>query len=143
MAPLQVVLDTNVLIAALRSRRGASFQLLTLVGRSPAFQLHVSVPLVLEYEEVAKRHAEELGLAPQDIDAVVDYLCSVSERHAIFFLWRPVLADPKDDMVLEVAVAAGCEGIVTFNTRDFAAARQFGLWAERPREFLRRIGEVR
>lgn len=143
MAALQIVLDTNVLVAALRSRTGASFRLLGLVGRDPRFQLHLSVPLVLEYEEVARRHAAELGLDEADVDDVLDYLCSVARLHEIFFLWRPVLRDPSDDLVLELAVGAGCQGIVTFNTRDFAGAERFGVWIETPRQFLIRIGELR
>src|ERR1700730_18569163 len=102
--PLQIVLDTNVLTAALRSQRGASFKLLSLVGVAPDFQINLSVPLVLEYEEVAKRQKEETGLTDPDIEDILDYLCSVANRHRIFFLWRPFLNDPGDDMVLELAV---------------------------------------
>jgi putative PIN family toxin of toxin-antitoxin system len=135
----RIVLDTNVLVAALRSRRGASFLLLEQVG-SNMFELAVSVPLVLEYEDVLVRHRRETGLGPRDIATIVDYLCSVAHRQDIFYLWRPLLRDPKDDLVLELAVAAGCEGIVTFNLRDFDEARRFGKWVLTPREFLRRIG---
>lgn len=140
MAP-SVVLDTNVLIAGLQSRRGASFRVLQLVGTG-AFELNLSVPLVLEYEEVAKRRARSLGLTVADIDAVLDYLCSVARHRAIFFLWRPFLKDPRDDMVLEVAVEAGCDVIVTFNTRDFAGAERFGLRVCTPREFLQHLGAI-
>lgn len=135
----QIVLDTNVLIAALRSRRGASFRLLARVGASPAFELNVSVPLVLEYEDVAKRP----GLVPlraEEIDAVIDYLCAAANRREIFFLWRPRLKDPKDDLVLELAVAAGAD-VVTFNVRDFAEAETFRLRALTPQQFLGEIGE--
>lgn len=141
MAQLQVVLDSNVLIAALRSNRGPSYRLLSRVGRSNRFQIHLSVPLVLEYEEVAKRQKEELDLGDEDIDHVLDYLCSVARLHEIYFLWRPMLRDPKDELVLEVAVAGSCQGIVSYNKRDFVGAEQFGLWVESPREFLKRIGE--
>ena len=99
-------------------------------------RIHLSVPLVVEYEEAAKRQAEALGLAHADIDAVLDYLCAIAELHEIFYLWRPVLSDPRDDMVLELAVSAGCEGIVTYNTRDFAGARSHGLRIETAKEFL-------
>lgn len=134
--PRQIVLDTNVLIVGLRSRTGASFRLLSMLGGS-AFEISVSVPLVLEYEAVAKEQARELGLAHRDVDDVVDYLCSISHQCQIFYLWRPFLRDPKDDMVLEVAVEAGCEFIVTHNLRDFVGIDRFGLRAVTPGEFLR------
>ena len=136
-----VVLDTNVLIAGLRSRNGASFQLLALIGEG-AFELNVSVPLVLEYEEVAKRNARALGLTHADIDDVLDYLCAVAAHREIYFLWRPVLRDASDDMLLEVAVEAGCDFVVTHNVRDFAGAERFGVQALTPGEFLKRIGVV-
>jgi len=143
MSSCDVVLDTNVLIAGLRSRTGASFRLLALLGRRPEIQIHLSVPLVLEYESVAKRQAKELGLSEQDIEDVLDFLCSIAVRHEIFFLWRPVLRDSRDDMVLELAVAAGCESIVTYNKRDFEVAERFGIAVESARGFLRRIGELK
>ncbi len=139
--PRQIVLDTNVLIAALRSRRGASFRLLSLVGTSSAFELNLSVPLVLEYEEVAKRPGLALGLSVEAVDAVIDYLCAVSNRREVFFLWRPFLKDPKDDMVLELTVAAGADTIVTFNLKDFAGTETFGLRVVTPQVFLQEIGE--
>ena len=135
MAGARVVLDTNVLVAALRSRRGAAFRLLTLVGRGH-FEIAVSVPLVLEYEAVAKRHARVARLTAGEIDDVLDYLVSVADRRPIFFLWRPYLKDPNDDLVLELAVEAECQWIVTYNQRDFAGAARFGVRIVTPREFL-------
>ena len=135
-----VVLDTNVFISALRSRRGASFRLLSLVGTG-RFDIALSVPLVLEYEAVASRMLDEFALSRADLDDVLDYLCSVARHRPVFFLWRPCLPDPKDDMVLELAVAAGAPVIVTFNKRDFAGIDRFGLRALTPREYLREIGD--
>lgn len=139
---LDVVLDTNVLIAGLRSRRGASFRILSLVGRSRRFRIHLSVPLVLEYEAVAKRMSRTMGLTHADIDDVIDYLCSVAGLHDVFYVWRPALKDPKDEMVLELAVAASCDAIVTHNTGDYAGASRFGVRLLKPAEFLREIGEL-
>ena len=130
-----VILDTNVLIAGLRSKRGASFALLGLLANG-AFEISVSVPLVLEYEAVARRQARELGLTHADVDAVVDFVCSQAHHRKIFYLWRPFLRDPNDDMVLEVAVEAQCTYIVTFNTRDFVGVQQFALQTLTPGEFL-------
>ena len=142
MDALQIVLDTNVFYAALRSRRSASHRLLQEIGRNDAFRIHLSVPLVLEYEETAKRNARALGLTHADIDDILDYLCSVAGLHTIFYLWRPYLPDPVDDMLLELAVEAGCQRIVTFNKRDFRGSEQFGVGAVTPQELLREIGVV-
>jgi putative PIN family toxin of toxin-antitoxin system len=135
----QVVLDTNVLVAGLRSRRGASFRLLERVGTG-AFDIHLSVPLVVEYEDVLSRQVREGRVSRSAVDAVLDFHCEVARRHHIFFLWRPILRDPHDDMVLELAVKAGCDAIITYNERDFAEAKQFGIRGLPPATFLKEIG---
>ena len=135
----KVVLDTNVFVSALRSQLGASYKLLLLVG-GDRFDIAVSVPLVLEYEEVARRQARRMGLTYDDIDVILDYVCTSADRRHIFFLWRPFLPDPSDDMVLELAVEAGCKYIVTFNVRHFKGVEQFGVRAITPGEFLKLIG---
>ena len=132
----EVVIDTNVLIAGLMSPNGASFELLRRIGTGE-FEINVSVPLVLEYEAVAKRHAREMGLSASEIDDVVDFLCSVARHRQIFYLLRPLLPDPLDDLVLELAVESNAEYIVTHNVRDFGEATDFGIAALTPREFLR------
>lgn len=130
-----IVLDTSVLVAGLRSPHGASFALLEMVGRSK-FELNVSVPLVLEYEAVAKRQSRELGLRFEDIDDVLDYICSTARHRPIYYLWRPLLRDPGDDMVLELAVEAQADYIVTHNIRDFAGSEHFGIRVVTPGEYL-------
>ena len=137
----QVVIDTNVIIAGLRSRRGGAFKLLTLVDTGQ-FDIHLSVPLILEYTEVLLRELPNLYLSREEVDDLIDFYCAVGVHHEIFFLWRPFLRDPKDDMVLELAVKAGCESIITYNTRDFAGVEQFGLNLLEPSEFLRLIGKL-
>jgi putative PIN family toxin of toxin-antitoxin system len=137
----QIVIDTNVLVAGLRSRRGCSFRLLTLVGAGQ-FDIHLSVPLVLEYEEVLLRQLPNLSVTSADVQNLIDFHCSVAAHHRIFFLWRPYLLDPKDDMVLELAVKAGCDNVITYNLRDFAGIEKFGLKAIEPVEFLRSIGAL-
>jgi putative PIN family toxin of toxin-antitoxin system len=134
----RIVLDTNVLVAALRSNRGASFRLLSQID-SGRFEVCVSVPLVIEYEAVLFRQARSLGLSRRDVGDVLDYLCAVAHRQSIFFLWRPQLRDPNDDMVLEVAVAAGCRYLVTFNKGDFGSGHPFSIRVVTPREFLQAI----
>ncbi|HEU4453015.1 MAG TPA: putative toxin-antitoxin system toxin component, PIN family [Longimicrobium sp.] len=138
----EIVLDTNVLISAMKSRTGASFKLLSLVD-SGRFRVNVSVPLVLEYEAVAMRHEAGVPLSEEDVEAILDHLCAVGRRNEIFFLWRPFLRDPGDDLVLEAAVSGGCAYIVTHNIRDFAGCESFGIQAVTPGEFLKVIGESR
>lgn len=138
----QIILDTNVLLSALRSQLGASFRILSLIDDS-RFQLNLSVALVLEYEDVLKRPELNLALTHQEIDDVLDYLCQNANQREIFYLWRPTLSDPKDDFVLELAVESNCDYIVTFNTKDFAKAELFGIKAVTPVEFLRMIGEIK
>jgi predicted nucleic acid-binding protein len=137
-----VVLDTNVLVAGARSRDGASFQLLSRIGTG-AFDLAVSVPLVLEYEGALKRDPSATGLSDGEVQDFIDYICSVAIRQEIFYLWRPALRDSGDDLVLEVAVAANCDAIVTHNVRDFAGIIRFGLELLTPGEFLQRIGGLK
>ncbi len=137
----QIVMDTSVFVAALRSRRGASYKLLALID-SGKFVANVSVPLVLEYEDAAKRLIGQITLTARDIDHILDYICVVARHHVIFYLWRPFLKDPKDDMVLELAVSARCDFIVTYNQRDFEGVEQFGISVLTAKEFLQKIGEL-
>ncbi|HMO05531.1 MAG TPA: putative toxin-antitoxin system toxin component, PIN family [Kiritimatiellia bacterium] len=137
----RVVIDSNVYIAALRSRRGPSFRLLSLIGRD-LFDISLSVPLVLEYEAVARRDRWKGKPAWGGISDIIDYMCQVGRRHKIHYLWRPREKDPKDDMVLEVAVAGHCEVIVTYNKRDFREAAKHGLQLMTPKEFLMKLGDT-
>jgi putative PIN family toxin of toxin-antitoxin system len=136
-----IVIDTNVMVAGLRSRRGSAFRLLTLVGTGQ-FDIHLSVPLVLEYEEVLLRELPHLQVSRTVVEDVLDFHCTVATRHRIFFLWRPYLPDPSDDMLLELAVTARCDFIVTYNTRDFISIERFAIRAIEPGEFLRYIGAL-
>jgi putative PIN family toxin of toxin-antitoxin system len=131
-----VVLDTNILVSALRSRRGSSFALLEQIG-TKRFDIAVSVPLVLEYEDAMLRNRG--GLTAGQVRDVIDYVCKVASHHQIFFLWRPLLRDPNDDMVAEVAVAAGAQAIVTYNVRDFVGVEKFGLKIWSPQHLLEGI----
>ena len=135
-----VVIDTNVFIAALRSQHGASFEVLRLAGEG-RFRFCLSVPLILEYEAVAKRVHRQLGLSAKDIDDVLDHLCAVGTPCTIEYLWRPISKDPKDDMILELAVNAQASAIVTFNTKDLAPAHLFGIKLLTPKEFLQLLKE--
>jgi putative PIN family toxin of toxin-antitoxin system len=141
MKPLQTVVDTNVVLSALRSKHGASHRLLRLAGDS-RWRMNVSVALLLQYEAVARREAVPLHATLQEADNFIDYLCAASEHRVIYFAWRPQLLDPDDEFVLELAVAAGASHIITFNLADFRGAERFGILAVEPREFLTIIGET-
>ncbi len=130
-----IVLDTNVLLTGLKSSRGTSYRLLGLI-EDKRFTLHVSTPLVAEYEAVCKRG--HLALTTQQIDDVIDFICQRAMHHQIFYLWRPALKDPDDDFVLELAVKAQAT-IVTWNIADFKRASQFGIAVMTPRDFLNRL----
>jgi putative PIN family toxin of toxin-antitoxin system len=134
----RVVLDTSVLVAAIRSRRGASFEIVSRLGTG-TFETAVSVSLVFEYEDALLRHLSASPLDEADVRDLVDYVCEVAVRQEIFFLWRPFLRDPGDDMVLELAVAARCEAIVTHNLRDFSGAQKFGVRVVAPGKFLQEL----
>lgn len=131
----RVILDTNVLVAGLRSRRGAAFQVLLRVGTG-AFKHCLSVPLLYEYEDALKRREMKTPLAAEELEAVLDFIVSSASRRDIHYLWRPVLPDPHDDHVLEVAVAGRCDTVVTYNLRDFAGSERFGIRAQTPASFL-------
>ena len=106
------------------------------------FSIAISVPLVLEYEAVLRRGGLSKEITQKDISDLIDFLCSIGLRQDIFFLWRPFLPNPSDDLVLEVAVAAGCDAIITYNKRHFGNIGKFGLRILDPKEFLVEIGEI-
>ena len=133
--PPRIVLDTNVLYAGLYSASGKSHQLLRAIAERRV-RIALSTPLLFEYEDVLKRDQAVLGLGDAAVDVVLDNLCALAEFQAIYFLWRPCLPDAKDDMVLELAVAAQVAGIVSFNAKDFRPASRFGIEVVTPGVFL-------
>ena len=132
------MLGTDVLVAAFRSDRGASRQLL-FGALDRRFELLLSVPLMLEYEAVLTRpeHLAACGLSAGEAERVLDDLASVARQVRLAFRWRPMLSDANDDMVLETAVNGNADAIVTFNRRDFEEARrEFDCAVILPREAL-------
>ena len=113
--------------------------MLRLLGTGP-FEINLSIPLVLEYQDVCRRLIGGTALTAEDIDAAIDYICRVGNHHAVYYLWRPTLRDPRDDMVLELAVASTAD-IVTFNAADFVEADRFGVRILTPGQLLRELGE--
>lgn len=135
MSSANVVIDTNVLIAALKSKRGASYKLLISIPKK-IYRQNISVPLFIEYEAVAKRTGMVSGLTNVEINAILDYILSQSNIHEIYYLWRPYLKDPKDDLVLEVAVGSQSEYIITFNKKNYQSIDKFGIKVVTPQEFM-------
>lgn len=127
-----IILDTNVLLSALKSSGGSSYRLLAMFEEN-RFVSHISTPLIAEYESVLKRG--QLALSAQQIDDIVDFICAKATHHKIFYLWRPVLKDPNDDFLLELAVKANAT-ILTWNVADFKRASAFGVKVITPRDFL-------
>lgn len=133
---MKIVLDTSVLVEATRSRRGASFAIVSSIP-NPLFLPCLSVALYLEWQAVLSRQ-EHLppGMTADNAFGFLRYLAAQAHLQDIHYLWRPFLNDPDDDMVLELAVAAGCPYIVTHNVVDFRRASELGVVAIKPRDFL-------
>ena len=137
-----MVLDTNVLVSGLRSKRGASYKLLTFLG-SGRYVTAVSVPLVVEYEKALFDSRTKVPLSRGDVGKFIDYICAISDKRKIYYLWRPCLPDPSDDMLLELAVAGRCDFVVTYNIRDFRGVERFGIRVLKPDQFVNLLGEQR
>ncbi|MDQ3695379.1 MAG: putative toxin-antitoxin system toxin component, PIN family [Chloroflexota bacterium] len=138
---MRLVLDTNVLVAAIRSSSGASSDLIDALLLHKATLL-LSIALFLEYQAVCLRpdHREASGTSEETIGRMLGSLVDIAIPVQIYFQWRPQLRDPKDEMVLEAAVNGRADAIVTFNQRDFGQAPAiFGVEVLRPGEVLRRI----
>lgn len=135
----RVVIDANILYAGLYSSTGASFQLLRLV-RSGRVIPCISVTLAMEYEAVLSARAQELDLTNDQLGGFLGHFVSLSEWIKVFYLWRPGLRDPGDDMALETAVAARADFIITHNIKDFSGADRFGIRVVTPGWFVHNIG---
>ena len=136
---MRVVLDTSVLVAASRSRRGASFELVRRLGGND-FRPALSVALYAEWQDALLRPEHRpAGVSPAEAMAFLRFVAGKCHIQPIYFLWRPSLRDPDDDMVLELAVAAHCRFIVTHNVGDFSGSERFGVEPITPADFLRLI----
>jgi putative PIN family toxin of toxin-antitoxin system len=138
---MRLTLDTDVIIAALRSRTGASNALLYAL-REGQFEAVASVPMLFEYEAVLMRpeQRQAIGMSVEEVGFFLDGLAALLLPVVPYFLWRPLLRDPDDEMVLDAAVNGRADAIVTFNVQDFLLeARQFQLEVWTPREALRRL----
>jgi putative PIN family toxin of toxin-antitoxin system len=140
---MKLVLDTDVIVAAMRSPRGASAAILRVV-RAQRVTMLLSVPLAVEYEATCRRaeHLLASGLGQPEVDIFLDAVIAMAEPVEAHYLWRPQLHDPADEMVLETAVNGGADILVTFNRRHFGTGpSRFGIALLLPREALSRIGK--
>lgn len=133
---MRYILDTDVIVAALRSARGASAAVVRGVREGRGVFL-LSTTLLLEYEATAKwpEHLAAFGLTEDEVDVVLDVLAACAERVETSYRWRPQLRDAGDELVLEAAVAGQADAIVTSNARDFGdAPRRFGIEVLGPKD---------
>lgn len=128
-------MDTNVLVAGLRSHHGASFELLRLL-RAAKWKLVLSNTVLLEYEEVIKRDAVTLNLTLPDADKLLDALCLLAEPWSTSERWLPILTDPSDEALAQLAFESKPVCLVTHNLRHFAPADAQGIKVLAPRKFL-------
>jgi len=135
---VHLVVDTSVIVAGLRSKRGASNRVLRLIALE-SLSMSISVAALLEYEDVLLRKDKIPGFTSIDLHRFLDDICSVARHQEIFFTWRPTLVDPNDEIFLELAVAADASHIVTHNKKDFIGAESFGLRVVCPGELLKEI----
>ena len=131
---LRAVMDTNVLESAFRSRLGWSFDVFTAL-RQGRWTAVLSNHLVHEYEEILKLHAADLGLTFEDVDALLDAICARAEEWQLAPGWLPILPDPDDEPLVQLAYDSAARRIVTHNLRHLAAARLLDIEVLPPREF--------
>ena len=132
-----IVIDTNILLSAIYSNKGASYKLISMID-SDKFTVNISTTLIYEYEEILKSKSK---LELKYIDSILNYICKVGKKNTIFYLWRPKLKDVDDDFLLELAVKSDSI-IVTLNGKDFKPASEFNLKVMTPKKFLQYIGEI-
>jgi putative PIN family toxin of toxin-antitoxin system len=137
---MRLVLDTDVMVAGLQSPKGASRRLL-LGAVDREIELVASVPLFVEWEAVLKRPAvlRAAALTAEDVDVVLDQLAALIVPVELWYLWRPQLVDPDDEMVLETAINGAAEAVVTFNQKHFTVAARFGVAVRLPREIVKEL----
>lgn len=142
---MNIVIDTNVILSALFSKNGASYQLVRWLFETNKKVNIVSIPLVIEFEDVLLRpeHLTKYkNLTKSDIRRFIDDICTISKHQTIYYLWRPYLSDPKDDMVLETAFNGSADYIITHNIKDFRNVEHtFSIQVITPKLFLKEIGE--
>ena len=132
--PYQIVIDTNVILAGLKSNQGASYKLLTILN-DQKFEINISTTLIFEYEEILKRKQEQIGLNNQDIEDIINGICFLANPHQLFYIWRPIAKDKDDDFQANF--------IISYNYKDLKPVEKFGISILTPKQFLQILGEVK
>ncbi len=140
-APYQIVVDTSVVVAGLRSNQGAAFKLLTMLN-DRRWQVNISVALIFEYEAVLKRSQIGVFITPDGVDRLIDDICQFANHRSIFYNWRPTAKDVNDDFVIDLAVSCQADFIITYNLRDLQPANRFGIEVVTPKMFLQVLGAL-
>jgi putative PIN family toxin of toxin-antitoxin system len=135
MSKLRAVLDTNVLVAAFRSNTGASFEVFRRL-RLGEWKAVLSNHLIYEYEEVLKRDSVALSMSLNDVDQILNAICAEGEEWSLNHDWQPVLNDPDDEPLVQLARESNALLIISHNPRHLQPAGQLGIQALKPREFL-------
>lgn len=138
---IKLVLDTDVIVAAMRSPIGASAALLGEALKKRLILL-ASVPLFIEYEAkcTESEHLAAAGLTQLQSQMFLDGIAAIVQPVKTHYLWRPMLHDPNDEMVLEIAVNGGADAIVTFNLKDYGAVPgTFNIEVIKPSTAIRRL----
>lgn len=132
----RIIIDTNILVAALQSTQGASYHLIQYLEQSP-IQACITVPLFCEYEEVLNRFVSAGKITKRSQELILNYMCAHAIPIDVHYLWRPFLNDADDEMVLEAAIAASAKWIVTHNLKDFSKTHELGIRAITPGDYLK------
>jgi len=135
---MRAILDTNVLVAGLRSRRGAAHEILRRLARRQ-WTIVLSNNVLTEYQEVLHREQRALPYTHEEIERLLDGLCLAAEKKRLRSRWWPVLSDPDDEMMVHLAVEGRVEYVVTHNVRHLQPAGRFGVSVVTPAEFLREL----
>ena len=135
---LRAVMDTNVLVAGLRSSTGASHELLRQL-RLGRWTLVLGNTVASEYHEILHRQAAEMGLTHTEVDEFLDVLCALAEQRTLATAWEPAAGDPDDESIIQLAREASVSYLVTHNVRDVTDAARFGVSVMRPAEFLKLV----
>ncbi len=137
----QIVIDTNVILAGLRSKNGASYKLLSILN-DKRFQINISATLIFEYEEILKREKAQIGLTNEEIDDIINGICYLANHHDIFYIWRPLAKDKDDDFLIDLALKCQAQFIISYNDKDLRPIEKFGVSILNPKQFLQLLGEI-
>ena len=130
-----------MLVSGLKSSLGASYKLLSILN-DRRWRVNVSTALLFEYEEILKSVGKDLGLTLQEVDLAIAAICNIANFHPIFFLWRPMLKDADDEFLIDLALKAQVDFIITYNQRDLQPVERFGIQVVTPKQFLQIVGEI-